>query len=210
MPIPDAVARPELTRTCSLRMQRDLSLIEAARAGQPKAYEDLLAHYRKSVHFMVLRMVRNKDDADDLTQEIFTKAFRFLARYSPDFAFSTWLFRIATNHCIDFARRRKLRTQSLEASGPVSDEQSRPWELADRDPDPQQTLILAQRQELVQQLVHQLPAKYARIVHLRYFEELHYEEIAVLLELPLGTVKAQLFRARDLLLALAQKNAAFL
>ncbi|MDF7814975.1 sigma-70 family RNA polymerase sigma factor [Hymenobacter sp. YC55] len=200
MSLSAAPSGPEQERVLSRRAYQDLALIQAALAGQAKAYEDLLARYRKPVHYLVLRMVKNATDAEDLTQETFAKAFRHLARFTPEFAFSTWLFRIATNHTLDFFRRKKLPTHSLQASIAGGDSDPLFLEVADRNPDPQQALIRTQRKELMQKLVDQLPARYARVVRLRYFDELQYEEIAVLLALPLGTVKAQLFRARELLL----------
>ena len=210
MSLSAAPANPEQERVLSRRAYQDLALIQAALAGQAKAYEDLLARYHKPVHYLVLRMVKNAADAEDLTQETFAKAFRHLARFTPDFAFSTWLFRIATNHTLDFFRRKKLPTYSLQASVVGGDGDPLFLEVADRNPDPQQVLIRAQRKELIQQLVARLPARYARVVRLRYFDELQYEEIAVLLALPLGTVKAQLFRARELLLDLVKHSHAAL
>ena len=201
-----APAHHEQEKVLSLRASQDLRLIEAAMAGQAKAYEDLLARYHKPVHFLVLRMVRNEADADDLTQETFTKAFRHLSRFTPDYAFSTWLFRIATNHTIDFIRRKKLTTQSLQAGRPGSDGDLIALDVPDRAPNPQEALIRAQRKQLVQLVVTKLPVKYARLVRLRYFDELRYEEIAAHLHMPLGTVKAQLFRARELMLDLMKEN----
>jgi len=148
-------------------------------------------------------MVRNPDDAQDLTQEVFAKAFRHLARYQPQFAFSTWLLRITTNHCIDFLRRKKrVPTQFLQAAFVSNDEDSLLPEMRDQCLDPQESYIRQQRIELVQRVVARLPAKYATLVRLRYFQELSYEEIALELQLPVGTVKANLFRACALLLEL--------
>lgn len=200
----------EPEKVLSVRATQDLRLIEAALSGHAKAYEDLLARYHKPVHFLVLRMVRNEADADDLTQETFTKAFRHLARFTPEYAFSTWLFRIATNHTIDFVRRKKLNTQSLQAGRPGTDGDTLLLDVPDRDPNPQEALIRAQRKQLVQLVVTKLPVKYARLVRLRYFDELRYEEIAAQLHMPLGTVKAQLFRARELMLELVKENQAAL
>ena len=133
--------------------------------------------------------------------ETFGKAFRHLGRYSPDFAFSTWLFRIATNNCIDFVRRKKLATLSLQAPAHWSEEGECTLEVCDEDLNPQDAYIRQQRCERVQQAVAQLPAKYVDLVRLRYFEELSYEEVATELQWPVGTVKAHLNRARALLAA---------
>ena len=193
----------QVARSLSARAQQDLALIAAALEGSAKAYEQLLGNYRKSVYHVVLRMVGgNQDDAQDLTLEIFAKAFQYLARYRSDFAFSTWLFRIATNHCIDFVRRKKLLTQSLNKPQQLGDGTSYTLDATDQELNPQDLFIRQQRGELVQRVVARLPPKYERLVRLRYFEELSYEEVAAELQVPLGTVKARLFRARELLLAL--------
>ena len=198
----------EIERVFSPKAQRDLVLIQAALDGSAKAYEALMRCYRKSVYHIALRMVRDPDDADDLTMEAFAKAFGHLSRYRPQFAFSTWLFRIATNGCIDFVRRKKLKTQPLSAAMPVGDGESILWDVCDHAPNPQEAFIRQQRIEVVQRVVTRLPAKYAQLVRLRYFEELSYAEVATELHAPLGTVKAQLFRARELLLQLLQENKA--
>lgn len=198
----------ELERGLSTKAQRDLVLIQAALDGSAKAYEELMRSYRQSVYHIALRMVRDPDDADDLTMEAFARAFRHLSRYVPQFAFSTWLFRITTNCCIDFVRRKRLKTQPLNVAVPLGDGESFLLDVCDQAPDPQEAFIRQQRIEVVQHMVTQLPAKYAQLVRLRYFEELSYAEVARELQAPLGTVKAQLFRARELLLHLLQDTKA--
>lgn len=192
----------------SAQAQRDLTLIDAALVGDAKAYAALLQHYRKPVAYVVLKIVGNRDDVDDLTQEVFTKAFRYLANYHPDFAFSTWLFRIATNHSIDFLRRQKLPTQSLQQALQTPDGQPTPLDVYDPAPNPQEAFIQQQRIDLLHKLTHVLPLKYARPVRLRYFQQLSYVEIATELKLPVGKVKARLFRARVLMRALLQNSRA--
>lgn len=192
-------------REFSPRAQEDIRLVEAALAGSAKAYESLMRKYRKSVYHLTLKMVRNPDDADDLTLEIFAKAFQALPKYQAVFAFSTWLFRIATNHTIDFVRRNnRLRTQSLSTGIALGEGESLVPDVASPEPDPQQAYMRQQRIELVQRLVEMLPPKYLMLVRLRYFDELSYEEIAQQIDAPLGTVKAQLHRARELLSAFAK------
>ena len=195
-----------IERGFSPTAQRDSVLIQAALDGSAKAYEALLRSYHKSVYHIALRMVRDPDDADDLTMEAFAKAFRHLSRYRPQFAFSTWLFRIATNGCIDFVRRKKLNTQPLNAAVPLGNGERIQLDVWDHAPNPQEAFIRQQRIEVVQRMVTRLPAQYARLVRLRYFEELSYAEVATELQAPLGTVKAQLFRARELLLHLLQDS----
>jgi len=202
------IVETEIKRVFSPKAQRDLFLIQAALDGSGKAYEALLRSYRKSVYRITLRMVHDTDDADDLTMEAFAKAFGHLSRYRPRFAFSTWLFRITTNSCIDFVRRKKLKIQSLNAAVKSGDGDSILLDVRDYAPNPQEAFIRQQRIEVVQRVITRLPAQYARLVRLRYFEELSYAEVATELQAPLGTVKAQLFRARELLLQLLLENKA--
>ena len=148
---------------------------------------------------MILKMVRNVDDAEDLTIEAFAKAFKNLHRFKKDFTFSTWLFRIATNNSIDFIRKKRLETFSLNTSFKDDSGEAVNIDVEDKNLDPQEEAIKSQKIELIQMFVTKLPAKYQRLVRLRYFQELSYEEIAQELNAPLGTVKAQLHRARELM-----------
>ena len=148
---------------------------------------------------MILKMVRNVDDAEDLTIEAFAKAFKNLHRFKKDYTFSTWLFRIATNNSIDFIRKKKLETLSLDSSYKDDDGETISIDVQDKNLNPQEVAIKKQKIGLIRDFVTKLPPKYQRLVKLRYFEELSYEEIATELEAPLGTVKAQLHRARELL-----------
>ncbi len=205
--LPPSVA-PLLEKELSVRAREDLALVQAALAGQAKAYETLWRHYHKPVFFLVRRMVPNTNDAEDLTLEAFAKAFRHLPTYTPAFAFSTWLFRIATNATIDFLRRSRLATLPLppEPTHYLPDADQPAHEAADQGPDPLEACIRQQRQEWVHEVVSQLPPKYAAPVRLRYFEERSYEEIAAELHLPLGTVKAFLHKSRELLLVLLKES----
>jgi RNA polymerase sigma factor (sigma-70 family) len=196
LPAPEA---PLVAHEKSARARADWESIQAALGGQAKAYEELLQRYRTPVLHLVLKIVRDADDAEDVTMETFGKAFRHLGRYSPDFAFSTWLFRIATNNCIDFVRRKKLDTLSLQGPAHLSAEGECTLQVGDEEPNPLEAYVKQQRKELVQQAVAQLPATYSKMLRLRYFNELSYEEVATELQCPLGTVKANLHRARALL-----------
>jgi len=189
----------DLNSRFSQKALEDFKLIDMAVDGDEQAYAKLLARYKRPVYHMILKMVRNVDDAEDLTIESFAKAFRSLPRFKKDFTFSTWLFRIATNNTIDFIRKKKLNTTSISNSYTDDDGQAVSIEVEDINPNPQDEAIKAQKEELIQIFVNMLPAKYQKLVRLRYFSELSYEEIAVELEAPLGTVKAQLHRARELM-----------
>ncbi len=177
----------------------DLELVKRAAEKDPKAYEKLLKKYRKSVYYMLLKMVNNVDDAEDLTQEAFAKAFNSLHKFDSKYAFSTWLFRIATNNCIDFIRKKRVQTISIDTPYENDDGDSFSFDIKDPEDNPDEVMLRKQRKEYLSIAVEKLPAKYKKLVDLRYFQELSYEEVAVELDLPLGTVKAQLFRARELL-----------
>ncbi|MCP4552638.1 MAG: sigma-70 family RNA polymerase sigma factor [Bacteroidetes bacterium] len=179
---------------------RDYKLVQlAVNTGNQKAFTELMNNYRDSLYFMLLKMTNNPHDADDLTIEAFGKAFIKLEQYTPDYAFSTWLFRIASNNCIDFIRKRKKHTFSMNVKGDSENSS----ELADYLPsltlDPEEKIIKKQKIEMMREIVEKLKPHYRTLIELRYFKEYSYDEISKELDLPLGTVKAQLFRAREFL-----------
>jgi RNA polymerase sigma factor (sigma-70 family) len=190
----------EVNSKFSPRAKEDLDLVALAQEGDQQAFGKLMARYKESIYFMVLKMVHNRDDADDLTIEAFSKAFNNLKNYSADYAFSTWLFKIATNNCIDFIRKKRLQTTSLDQSSFSNEEGDAPTiSVKDTNPDPEEAVIKEQRAARIRQVIEKLSPKYRQLIELRYFDELSYEEIAEKLDIPLGTVKAQLFRAKDML-----------
>ena len=193
-------------REFSAKALKDFELIDKAKTGDQKAYADLMKRYKKSVYHTLLKMVRNVDDAEDLTIEAFAKAFRNLDKFDPKFTFSTWLFRVATNNCIDFIRRKKLETMSISSGYTDSSGSEITMDLRDGNLNPQEDVIKGQRSQIVHHIVDKLPARYQTLVRMRYFSELSYEEIAKELNAPLGTVKAQLHRARELLYDLVKNN----
>ena len=183
----------------SEKAQIDFRLVEAARKGDQRAYGELMGRYRDAIYFMLLKMVNNPSDAEDLTIEAFGKAFKNISQYTPNFAFSTWLFKIATNNCIDFIRKKRGNTVSLDQSLD-EDENLAPSASIQADSlDPEENMINQQKVILMREVVSKLKPRYRKLVELRYFNEYSYEEISQELELPIGTVKAQLFRARELL-----------
>jgi RNA polymerase sigma-70 factor (ECF subfamily) len=195
----------ELGKQFSDKALKDFKLIDSAVEDQDQqAYASLMQRYKKPVYHMILKMVRNVDNAEDLTIEAFAKAFKNLHKFKKDFTFSTWLFRIATNNAIDFIRKKRLNTMSLNTSFNDDNGDAVTIDVQDKNLNPQEEAIKAQKIALVQMFVNKLPAKYQRLVKLRYFDELSYEEIARELEAPLGTVKAQLHRARELMYELVK------
>lgn len=196
----------DLSGRFSAKAIEDFDLVDKAVGGDEKAFALLLQRYRRPVYHMILKMVRNVDDAEDLTIEAFGKAFRSLHRFKKDFTFSTWLFRIATNNSIDFIRKRKLNTLSIDHAFTDEDGQSVSMSIQDMNLNPQDEAIKSQKEEIIRSIVGTLPAKYQKLVKLRYFQELSYEEIAEEINAPLGTVKAQLHRARELMYDLVKNK----
>ena len=180
---------------------RDYILVQQAiEQGDQSAYAELMNNYRDSLYFMLLKMTNDATDADDLTIEAFGKAFKNLRQYTPDYAFSTWLFKIASNNCIDFIRKKKKYTFSIDRGyNDSQDGEDIKNKLPADGLDPEESFMKKQKIILMRQVVEKLKPHYRNLVELRYFQELSYEEIATELDLPLGTVKAQLFRAREFL-----------
>ena len=188
----------------SEKARQDFELVQKALLGDEKAFARLLTRYKDAIYFMLLKMVNNRSDAEDLTLEAFGKAFKSLHQYSPTYAFSTWLFKIASNNCIDFLRKKKGVHVSIENK--EESENSDPIKLKSKEPNPEERLIRQQKSVLLRNVVRKLKPRYQTLVELRYFREFSYEEIAKELDLPLGTVKAQLFRAREMLFKMIEST----
>ena len=171
--------------------------VQLAVKGDEKAYAELSNKYQKPLYFHIRKMIRETDYVEDLVQDIFMKAFKNLKNYKNDYAFSTWLYRIATNHTIDYLRKKKLHTFSINTDS--SDEDQAPIQLEDEDSHTDEPMIRRQRKNKVHEAIDQLPEKYRRIILKRHIEEKSYQEISEEMDIPLGTVKAHIFRARELL-----------
>jgi RNA polymerase sigma-70 factor (ECF subfamily) len=187
------------------KARQDYELVQRALEGDEKAFTRLLARYKDAIYYMLLKMVNNRNDAEDLTLEAFGKAFKNLHQYSPTYAFSTWLFKIASNNCIDFLRRKKGTYIPLENNENAS-ENTESVKLKSKELNPEEKLIRQQKAILLHHIVRRLKPRYRTLVELRYFREFSYEEIAKELDIPLGTVKAQLFRAREMLFKLIENT----
>ncbi|MDP4183851.1 MAG: sigma-70 family RNA polymerase sigma factor [Bacteroidota bacterium] len=188
----------EINSHLSDKAKQDFILVEQAVAGDEKAFARLLNKYKDAIYYMVLKMVNNQNDAEDLTLEAFGKAFKNLHQYSSDYAFSTWLFKIASNNCIDFLRKKRGIYIPIESKlNDNQDNQEPSIKLRANSPDPEERLIRKQKAIILRTIVRRLKPRYRILVEMRYFREYSYEEIAKELNLPLGTVKAQLFRARE-------------
>lgn len=182
----------------SMKARNDFENIKMALEGDENAYARLMLRYKDAIYYMLLKMVKNKNDAEDLTLEAFGKAFANLHLYSSEFAFSTWLYRIATNNCIDFLRKQKGVHFSIDQTID-SEQEMNGFSLKSSNPNPEEKMILKQREKILQGFIKKLKPNYQLLIELRYFKEYSYEEIAKELVLPIGTVKVQLFRARNML-----------
>ncbi len=188
-------------------MQRDYQLVCDARDhGSRKAFAALMSLYREPLRMLLLRMTRNTDTADDLTMETFGKAFMQLHRYAPTSTFSAWLYSIGVHLYIDHLRRNRLVTLPLSSLEQTTDGDYIEYPIPSPQPNPEETYMRIERDESLRQIVEQLRDPYRKIVQLRYFEEMSYEEIAEKLNIPLGTVKIRLARAKTLLHSIISKK----
>ena len=184
----------------SEKAQKDYELVQrATKSKDQQAFSDLMENYKDPIYYMLLKMVNNNDDAEDLTLEAFGKAFNKLNQYTPNFAFSTWLFKIATNNCIDFLRKKKKNVMSIDNRVSNNDGDEFMFEIKSDGMTPEEITVNEQKIQLIRKYVKKLKPRYQILVEMRYFKEMSYEEISIELNLPLGTVKAQLFRAREFL-----------
>ncbi len=182
--------------------EEDYKLIDDIREGDPRArdnaYKRLLSKYRNQIYSLILKIVHNSEEVEDLVQESFSKAFNSIANFNKEYAFSTWLYRIATNSSIDYLRKRRLKTFSID--NPIKSKDDEYYvEIPDSREEPGRNVMQSQRDQLVRDAIAQLPSKYRVVIEMRHLQELTYEEIAEELGLPLGTVKAHIFRAREML-----------
>jgi RNA polymerase sigma-70 factor, ECF subfamily len=177
----------------------DKELIARARQGDEAAYRVLLERYERPVFSICIRMVRNREEAQDLAQEAFMKVFAMLDRYNPAYAFSSWLFKITSNLCIDSIRKRRIDTLPMDqpVETPGGSEYARQYESPDDDPEG--VYVKNEKMQQLSEAVDALPPHYRLMIVLRHQQDLSYEEIAETLEVPLGTVKARIHRAREML-----------
>jgi RNA polymerase sigma factor (sigma-70 family) len=160
----------DLNPNLSEKAQQDFKLVILARKGDQKAYAELMGRYRDSIYFMLLKMVNNSSDAEDMTIEAFGKAFKNIDQYTPNFAFSTWLFKIATNNCIDFIRKKRGNTVSLDQTIDSDDSISPSANIQSDSPDPEANMINQQKVLMMRDVVSKLKPRYRNLVELRYFK----------------------------------------
>ena len=178
--------------------EEDIQLVARARAGDERAFRALLEKYERAVFSICLRMVRNREEAADLAQDAFIKVFASLDRYNPAYAFSSWLFKITSNLCIDYLRKRRIDTLPMDQ--PIDGEKGEiQRQYAAPDPTPDESLDRREKMARLESAIAALPDHYRIMLVLRHQEDLSYEEIADHLSIPLGTVKARIHRAREML-----------
>jgi RNA polymerase sigma factor (sigma-70 family) len=176
----------------------DREIIERAITGDQRAYTEILNRYRGCIYNVIFKMVRNKEEAEDLLQEAFIKAFAALATFNNEYALSTWLYKIAINNSIDYFRKKKLKTLSMDAPIEAKDGAIK-REFLDISASADHPLLSDEKNKIIQDAIDSLPDKYGLCIMLRHHEEKSYEEISQILGIPLGTVKARIFRAREML-----------
>jgi len=198
----------EIKTNLTDKAKRDYLLVTKAQNGNQQAFTELLDYYKDSIYYMIFKIIRNETDAEDLTIEAFSKAFKNIEFYTPTYAFSTWLFKIASNNAIDFLRKKKTAkvTVSIDNEYETDNNKYTPISLVADSPDPEEKLISSQTKKNLHKIIDKLPADYSIIVNLRFIQELSYAKIAEELKIPLGTVKARIHRSRDLLAEVLNEN----
>ena len=184
--------------------KRDSLLVQNAVDGDQKAYSELMSLYWNSIEKTLSLKLVSKEDVEDLTIATFSKAFDKLDSYDDSFTFSTWIQTIASNTLIDFFRKKEQKTISIDKH--KEDEDSNNIDVIDNSLDPENHLIRKQKNKHITGMVHRLKPHYRELIILRYLDEMSYAEISKKLNIPVGSVKAKLFRARDLLMQILKNN----
>jgi RNA polymerase sigma-70 factor (ECF subfamily) len=185
--------------------EEDIRIISNVLSGKTHEYDILQKKYRLLISSLIRKMIRNEDDIDDLVQESFIKAFNALDKFQTNYSFSSWLYRIASNTCIDFLRKKRFPTISIDNPGHNEEEDSS-LDIKDESYEADISVLANERKKALFDAIKELPKNYREIIELRHEQELDYKEISERMELPLGTVKAHLFRARKMLLTKLKKN----
>lgn len=180
----------------NVRLVSDAELVSTAIGGREASFEELVRRYQRPIVSYVYRMLNDYDNSLDVTQEVFIKVYNSLDRYSCDYKFSTWLYRIAHNAAIDHLRRNSMNSQSIETDNGDGTYQ---LQIESPNPTPEQDRERSEWRAEIESVVKELPAAYRDLILLRHSRDLSYDEIAEITDLPLGTVKNRLFRAREMM-----------
>jgi RNA polymerase sigma-70 factor, ECF subfamily len=177
----------------------DHDLVVRAQKGSEKAYRELLGRYQRPVFSLIYRMIRDREQSEDLTQETFVRVFNNIGRYDPAYKFSSWIFKIATNLTIDWMRKKEPQTVSIDGSryAVTPDEiEATTITVESKDETPEELLVARELGAEIEQAIGRLRPEYRTAILLRHIEDRAYEEIAQIMALPLGTVKTYIHRGR--------------
>ena len=180
-----------------MQQASDWDLVARAQKGDLDAFTLIVNQYKMRLFGYILRMIHSREDAEDILQEVFLRVYSSLARYSPQYQFSTWIYRIAQNLCIDHLRRRKLSTFSVDEK--FGSEEELTLELPDESMSPESIFESNAVKQEVEEAIYELPVKYRSVIILRHIQDLSYEEISQIMDMPVNTVKTHIFRARRIL-----------
>ncbi len=180
----------------NIKSLTDVELIAKAISGREDGFEELVRRYQRPITNYVFRMLNDYDASLDVTQEVFIKVYNSLSRYSSEYKFSTWLYRIAHNAAIDYIRRRSPNQQSIETENKDGAYQ---LQIESPNPTPEQERERSEWRTEIEAVVKCLPSVYRELILLRHAQDMSYDEIAEITNLPLGTVKNRLFRAREMM-----------
>jgi RNA polymerase sigma-70 factor (ECF subfamily) len=180
----------------NIKSLTDGELIQTAIRGREDGFEELVRRYQRPITGYVYRMLNNYDASLDVTQEVFIKVYNSLERYSSEYKFSTWLYRIAHNAAIDYMRRNSVNQQSIETENADGTYQ---LQIESSQPNPEQERERSEWRKEIETVIKCLPQVYRELILLRHAQDLSYDEIAEITNLPLGTVKNRLFRAREMM-----------
>jgi RNA polymerase sigma-70 factor (ECF subfamily) len=183
----------------------DQSIIKAILDGDINEFAKIQKKYKRLVVSVIRRVVRNDDEVPDLVQETFIKTYNALPNYDFSYNFYSWLMKIASNYAIDYLRKRKLNTISIHGDANENDENDYIIQIPDRNLLPDEYLTQKEQLNQIESLLDKLPANFKNIIVLRLQKDMDYSEIAEHLSIPLGTVKATLFRAKKMLGSLLEK-----
>jgi RNA polymerase sigma-70 factor (ECF subfamily) len=183
----------------------DYNIILRILDGETADFEILQKKYKRVISSLIRRMIKDEDDIDDLTQETFIKTYNALDKFQHGFSFSSWIYRIASNTCIDFLRKKRFNFVYIDQ--PINNNEEEQFiEIEDSSYQPDKEYLINERKNILKNAIDTLPENYREIIKMRHEDELDYKEISTQLDIPLGTVKAHLFRARKLLLNALQGN----
>jgi len=186
-------------------MNEDIELVKAALDGEKKAFEMIIQKYQSPLANYIGRMVKENELALDITQEVFIKAYSSLHSYRQEYKFKTWLFKIASNSVIDYWRKKRIKAFSIDQSFDY-DGDSVPFQIPSNEPSMDKTVELHAVKEKIEELLKKLPANLKELFVWRHVNDLSYEEMAEIKEIPIGTIKNRVFQAKELLRKYMEKD----